>query len=236
MDAELPCWLDSAFERVTGYNVFRSHEIAPFRPKQKHLTQDRKFNSFRQSEVARNVHLDLERIEKAGHEDLAVLCRLYYSLEFAIGQALSDGDLHYHPNASFSVLKFISILRSIKKRTSSGPRFLDVGCGLGGKVWIAEALGFDPCGVENNPKYARIASECVGSDRIFCTDAISFSDYSSYDVIYFYNPMPTDEIELAILRNAKKGAIIYHAIDLQAQPTRAFSRLSPRVLLLTEHV
>ncbi len=153
-----------------------------------------------------------------------------------MGQALSDGDHNYHPNASFSVLKFISILRSIKKRCSPSPRFLDVGCGLGGKVWIAEALGFDPCGVEINPNYARVASECVGADRIFCTDAIGFNDYGSYDVIYFYNPMPTDEIETAILQKAKKGAIIYHAIDLQAQPVRAFSRISQRVMRLTDHV
>jgi SAM-dependent methyltransferase len=178
--------------------------------------------------------LDLERIEKAGHEDLSVLCRLYYSLEFAVGQVHSDGDLQYHPNASFSVLKFISILRSIKKRCGPNARFLDVGCGLGGKVWIADALGFSSFGLEINPAYARIARECVGADRVFCSNALSFDDFSSYDVIYFYNPMPSAELETAILNAAKKGAIIYHAIELQTNPARPFSRLSPRVLRLTE--
>ena len=152
-----------------------------------------------------------------------------------MGQALSDGNFNYHPNASFSVLKFVSILRLIKKSCGPSLRFLDVGCGFGGKVWIAEALGFDSMGLEINPKYARIASECAGSDRILCTDALNFKDYSSFDVIYFYNPMPSDELELAIIQGAKKDAIIYHAIDLQAQPVRAFSRLSPRVLRLTDY-
>jgi SAM-dependent methyltransferase len=198
------------------------------------LQHDRKFNSFRQSEVARNVHLDLERIERAGHEDLAVLCRLYYSMEFALGQVLSDGDLQYHPNASFSVLRFIAILRSIKRRCGANTRFLDVGCGLGGKVWIADALGFDSFGLEINRKYAEIAGECVGTDRIVCCNALTFPNYDCYDVIYFYNPMPSAELEFAILESAKKGAIIYHAIDLQAQPNRDFSRLSPRVLRLTD--
>jgi len=178
--------------------------------------------------------LDLERIERAGNEDLAVLCRLYYSLEFALGQVHSDGDLQYHPNASFSVLKFISILRSIKKRCGPSLRFLDVGCGLGGKVWIADALGFSSFGLEINSAYARIASECVGTDRIFCSNALSFGDYGGYDVIYFYNPMPSAELEIAILKSAKKGAIIYHAIDLQASPVRSFSRLSPRVMRLND--
>jgi len=194
----------------------------------------RKYRSFRHSEVARNVHFDLDRLEKSGHEDLTVLLQLYYSLEFAMGQVFSDGDLNYHPNASFSVLKFIANLRLIKRRCREGCRFLDVGCGLGNKVWIAQSLGFDAYGLEINAKYAEIASECVGADRIFCHDGITFQGYEDYDVIYFYNPMPTDELESAILERAKKGAIIYHAIDLLTPTSRTFSRLSPRVLRLTD--
>lgn len=193
-----------------------------------------KFRSFRHSEVARNVHLDLERAKKVGHEDLAILFRLYYSLEFAMGQVFSDGDLNYHPNASFSVLKFIENLRLILRRCGEGRRFLDVGCGLGNKVWIAQSMGFDAYGLEINPKYAAIAIECVGANRIFCQDGIHFPDYGEYDVIYFYNPMPSDDLESAILKTAKKGAIIYHAVDLQVSPSRPFARLSARVLQLKD--
>ncbi len=194
-----------------------------------------KFRSFRHSEIARNVHLDLERLKKAGQEDLAILFRLYYSLEFAMGQVFSDDDLNYHPNASFSVLKFIENLRLILRRCGDGRRFLDVGCGLGNKVWIAQAIGFDAYGLEINPKYAEIASECVGANRIICQDGIRFLGYQEYDVIYFYNPMPSDELESAILKTAKKGAFIYHAVDLQAPPSRAFARLSPRVMRLKDN-
>jgi uncharacterized UPF0146 family protein len=194
----------------------------------------RKFASFRDSEVARNVHADLERLKKTGHEDFAILFQLYYTLEFAMGQALSDGDHQFHPNASFSLLKFITNLRLIRRRYKETPRFLDVGCGFGSKVWIAQMLGFDAYGVEINPKYAAVASECVGAHRIFCQDAVCFTSYDKYEVIYFYNPMPTAELESAILKIAKKGTVIYHATDLQSDPTRAFSRLSQRVMRLTD--
>lgn len=46
--------------------------------------------------------------------------------------------------------------------------------------------------------------------------------------------MPSDELENAIIMNAKKDAIIYHAIELQSRPNRASVRLSPRVMRLTD--
>jgi SAM-dependent methyltransferase len=194
----------------------------------------RKFHHFRYSEVARNVNFDLEILNRTGRDDLPVMLRLYYSLEFAMGQVLSDGDLNYHPNASFSVLKFISNLRLIRRRCGEGARFLDVGCGLGSKVWLAQSLGFDAYGLEINPKYVEVAKECVGTEHIICHDGLTYQDYDRFDVIYFYNPMPTDELESVILKTAKDGAIVYHAIDLQTPPCRNFSRLSPRIMQLKE--
>jgi len=192
-----------------------------------------KYHFLRNSEVATNVNFDLPQLREGRLNDIAVLLRLYYSLEFAIGQRFADGDERYYPNASFSVLGFMAKLRLIQRMCNDSPRFLDVGCGLGNKVWIAQTLGFDAYGLEINPKYAEIAGECVGADRILCQDGITFPDYDAYDVIYFYNPMPSSELETAIVTNARKGAIIYHAIGLQAQPQRPFVRLTPRVMRLT---
>jgi len=193
-----------------------------------------KFHFLRNSEVATNANFDLQQLNEAGPGDIAVLLRLYYSLEFAIGQVFADGDESCYPNASFSVLRFMAKLRLIQRLCGPSPRFLDVGCGLGNKVWIAQTLGFDAYGLEINPKYAEIAGECVGANRIFNHDGITFPDYDKYDVIYFYNPMPSSELESAILANARKGTIIYHAIALQQPPNRAFVRLTPRVMQLTD--
>jgi SAM-dependent methyltransferase len=188
----------------------------------------------RPSEIAINVNFDVQRLKAGDFDDLTVLFRLYYSLEFAIGQVFSDDDGRHFPNASYSVLRFIDKLRSIQRIVGPGLRFLDVGCGLGNKVWIAQELGFDAYGIEINQKYVEIASEYIGADRIFCHDGVTFEDYAQYDVIYFYNPMPSVELENAILAKGKKGAIIYHAIGLRSQPSRAFERLSAHVMRLTD--
>ena len=193
-----------------------------------------KFNSFRPTEVSRNVQLDMSQLNNGDLDALPFVLELYYSLEFALGQVFSDGDSRYHPNASFSAIRFISNLRMIQKLSGVGGRFLDVGCGFGGKVWIAQALGFEAYGLEINSKYAEIARECVGADRIVRHDGTTFPAYDQYDVIYFYNPMPTHELESAILKNATKGTIIYHATDLHNRPKRAHARLSPQVIRLTD--
>jgi len=193
-----------------------------------------KFEYLRYAEIDKNVELDLQQLKNIGIKNLEILCRLYYSLEFAAGQVFADGDENYYPNASFSVLSFITKLQTIQKTCNAGSRFLDVGCGLGNKVWIAQSLGFDGYGLEINPKYATIAGEYVGTDHVFCHDGTTYPDYDQYDVIYFYNPMPSDELENAILTNAKNGTIIYHAIGLQTQPIRKFERLSPQVMRLTD--
>lgn len=193
-----------------------------------------KFHYLFHQEITKNVRFDLRQLNEDGVSDLSVLFRLYYSLEFAIGQVLADGDERYYPNASFSILSFMKRLRWIRNLCGANSRFLDVGCGLGNKIWIAQELGFDAFGIEINPKYAEIAQGFLGTDRILIQDAMAFQDYAKYDVIYFYNPMPSDELETAIFNCAKKDAIIYHAIQLQSKPARKYVRLSKYVVRVLE--
>jgi protein-L-isoaspartate O-methyltransferase len=193
-----------------------------------------KFDYLLHQEVAKNVAIDLSEVKESDAKNLAVLFRLYYTLEFAIGQVHADNNNNYYPNASFSLLRFLARLRSIQKLCGPGSSFLDVGCGLGNKVWIAQELGFDAYGIELNKKYAEIACAYVGPGRVLCQDGVTYPDYSKYDVIYFYNPMPSGELETAILNGARDGAIIYHAIQLQTKPSRSFVRLSRRVVRITD--
>ena len=189
----------------------------------------RKFHDCLSQEVAKNVAFDQRQLEDRSPSELATFFRLYYSFEFALGQVLSDSDDRYHPNASFSVLTFLAQLQAIQKLCGVGARFLDVGCGLGNKVFLARELGFDAYGIEVNKAYVEFAREFVGSNRIFCQDGITYPDYKTYDVIYFYNPMPARELESAIINGARSGAVIYHAIGLQNKPPRAHRRLSKRL-------
>lgn len=105
-------------------------------------------------------------------------------------------------------------------------KFIDVGCGLGTKVSLAQVY-FDSYGLELNEKYAQVANKINkpkkfntygrykklkgNKNRIMCMDALT-ADYSKYDVIYFFRPirhMPTQKkLEKLIFDTAKEGAII----------------------------
>lgn len=77
-------------------------------------------------------------------------------------------------------------------------RFLDVGCGLGEKVFLAYALGrFAQCdGLEYDSRMAAVAEflfESVAGDTRYPLtvrrgDALAFEQYGDYDVVYMYRP------------------------------------------------
>lgn len=192
-----------------------------------------KYHHFRSREVSQNVACDRTHLEKRDVDDLARFFRLYYSLEFAIGQVLSDHDASYYPNSSFSILRFVATLRRAQTLCGKGARFLDVGCGLGNKVWIAQELGFDAHGIEVNEKYVEIARNLVGPHRVLCQDATTYAEYGEFDVIYFFNPMPSGALEAAVLERARQGALIFHATTLKSPPVREHCRVSKRLFYLT---
>lgn len=101
-------------------------------------------------------------------------------------------------------------------------KFVDVGCGIGTKVWIAKRHGFDVYGIEVYSPYAEVAMKMLELTneqyavyprfpRIITADALTI-DYSSYDVIYFYCPLADDakqkQLEQQIFSTAKSGTYI----------------------------
>jgi SAM-dependent methyltransferase len=78
-------------------------------------------------------------------------------------------------------------------------RFLDVGCGIGEKVFLAYALGtFTHCdGLEYDARTAAVAQflfKQLGDPevyplQVFPGDALSFDHYGDYDVIYMFRPL-----------------------------------------------
>jgi SAM-dependent methyltransferase len=78
-------------------------------------------------------------------------------------------------------------------------RFLDVGCGIGEKVFLAYALGgFTHCdGLEYDARTAAVAQflfKQLGDPEVYPLqviqgDALSFDHYGDYDVIYMFRPL-----------------------------------------------
>ena len=98
--------------------------------------------------------------------------------------------------------------------------FVDVGCGISEKVFIAsEIFALDSFGIEFRKSFVdegcRLLELYTHKDftsKIIHGDA-RYQDYSNYDLIYFYCPSPDKvietQIELQIAKTAKVGAIVY---------------------------
>ena len=73
-------------------------------------------------------------------------------------------------------------------------RFLDVGCGVGTKVILANQIFSHASGLEFDKAYHKIASSLAESGMAWgCefiqSDAMKFDRYDEYNVIYLYRPM-----------------------------------------------
>jgi SAM-dependent methyltransferase len=98
-------------------------------------------------------------------------------------------------------------------------RFLDVGCGPGNVMLIANSFGFVPFGIEYNPVLVQSApyrelkqySPVETEGGIYQQDAFEFLHYGDFDVVYLYCPIAVHNLETnlenLIERQLKKGAI-----------------------------
>lgn len=103
-------------------------------------------------------------------------------------------------------------------------KFIDVGCGIGSKVLLADHadFGITAKGIEFRKEYIELARRVAGnSDKIIHGDAFDH-DFKPYDIIYFYCPIhiPDQErkLEEHLFKTAKKGALFLannaHHFDL----------------------
>jgi SAM-dependent methyltransferase len=134
-------------------------------------------------------------------------------------------------------------------------RFVDVGCGLGDKVFLAKVLGFEGHGIEYDQRLVRRAkrlhamresrAKAYAAPEVTCgwegapltvyaKDALEF-DYGEFDVIYLFRPFADDALEARleerIWRQARPGAVVVLSLGLTRPRGRAFrcheSRVAP---------
>lgn len=132
--------------------------------------------------------------------------------------AYQESHFHY---IAFSPINFIQRLKSFGCFHKSG-KFLDIGCGVGEKVFLAHVFGqFSSCeGLEYDAKTLAVAEFLL--DRIqprdhypiklMQGDALAFDDYGDYDVVYMYRPMRDHCLMRKLIRRVaaqiKPGAIM----------------------------
>jgi SAM-dependent methyltransferase len=90
-----------------------------------------------------------------------------------------------------------------------GLKFLDVGSGIGTKLALASAYGFDVTGVEFRPQYAAMTRFICPEAKVYGSDARMF-DYAPYDLIYAYLPLRRMGVLLdRITEQAKPGVVLF---------------------------
>lgn len=109
-----------------------------------------------------------------------------------------------------------STRRAVTNPTGTKVKFIDVGCGIGSKVLLAqEALGWScqAWGLEKSPGYIETAKKLLGGgDRLIQADALHYDGYGQFDLVYFYKPIADDErqqeLEERIISQVRSRTVI----------------------------
>lgn len=101
-----------------------------------------------------------------------------------------------------------------------GNSFLEVGCGPGTKMMLAQGLfGLDVTGFDRVPEYVVAAKE-QGLNVAEC-DAFDFQAYGKFDIVFFNRPFRDREVqrdlEKLVYSKVRRGAVVI-AMNLETQP------------------
>ena len=111
-------------------------------------------------------------------------------------------------------------------------RFIDIGCGIGNVLLVAEQMDFDVWGIEKDEFPFKVAAKLLGSQRVSQTDIWHYDDYATFKVIYYFRPFHDGTLqrkfELFIENQLQPGGILIAnrkmSKDIDDDPR--FSRLS----------
>ncbi|MEM0937144.1 MAG: class I SAM-dependent methyltransferase [Pseudomonadota bacterium] len=138
------------------------------------------------------------------------------------------------PVRKFDALMLAAYRLMLARGKRDGVRFLDVGCGGGTKLVIARRY-FSAChGLEYDKGYVEEGTRFLDKlGRLNMTiehaDALAYTGYDAFDIIYFYRPMRTDdrlaELERQVMRHARPGTLVLAPYDEFLAVRRGFDGL-----------
>lgn len=125
--------------------------------------------------------------------------------------------------------------RHLNMATLPPPTLLDVGCGIGNVMLLAEQLGFDVYGIEKDPHPYGIACRLFDRQRVRDADIWSYENYQSFQVIYYFRPFADRELQLRFERMIEErlqpGGILIanHKNSAEISADARFQRLDPEL-------
>ena len=101
----------------------------------------------------------------------------------------------------------------LKNRSHQLPlSFLDIGCGIGNILLLAELMDFEVFGIEKDSASLSIARGLVGEKSVSRQDIGNYNKIGEFDVVYYFRPFCEKTRQLAFERriedSLKPGAIL----------------------------
>ncbi len=91
-------------------------------------------------------------------------------------------------------------------------RFLDIGCGIGNILLLAEMVGFQVVGIEKDTASLPVAQELLGRETVQNRDIWVYDDIAAFDVVYYFRPFSQGDMqrrfERRIEQEMQPGAVL----------------------------
>ncbi|ADH85254.1 class I SAM-dependent methyltransferase [Desulfurivibrio alkaliphilus] len=185
------------------------------------------------------------------HEDEFSRCEVFINLSnrflgLLAGEASRDSDNDTSREYPFVAMDSRQVFRQLaltrrqlgldrEPAAGPGPSFLDVGCGIGNVMLLAEQLGFDVYGLEKDRKPCATARKFFGPERVSAGDIWEYGDYRQFRVIYYFRPFADrtlqQRFERMIEDQLQPGGILIanHKNSDAISSDHRFSRLHPEL-------
>lgn len=75
------------------------------------------------------------------------------------------------------------------------PSFIDIGCGIGNVILVAEQMEFEVFGIEKDPYPYKIARKLMGEEKVAPEDIWNYKKFGDFDVIYYFRPFHDGKLQ-----------------------------------------
>ena len=128
--------------------------------------------------------------------------------------APDDGDPDRYYWAPLPLVDFFAGM-AICAEHATGKRFLEIGSGIGTKLFVASAMGWDVRGVEVRANYATVSRNIFPQLPVYKSAAETYVGYDRVDVVYCYRPLKDAEAQARLNRliadRMRPGALLFSA-------------------------
>jgi trans-aconitate methyltransferase len=135
------------------------------------------------------------------------------------GKVPEANDERHIPWLPFPIPEFVA-LTALAAAEADGPRFLEIGCGIGTKMLLAQAIfQLDVTGFDRVPEFVEQA--CGNGLNAVRADAATWDGYGEFDIVWFNRPLreAAEEaaLETRVWEFTAPGTVVMCA-NLEARP------------------